>query len=277
VTAFIEPVVAGPNILDYTLVHNDPSTPGSDRESIDAIKVNAPLVWQAAQRAVTQIDLDGWINSFTDATWGSVAIGRATTPRSVEQDAEALTILQELADASVAQDTIDRLRDYWNSVLAPNGQAQIILVQILAADAEGRYVTASQGLAEALETFLNGKAESTAKVHVTDGSINLLSVDLTVSVTVKEAYSSRTVRETIRIQVADALEAALLERAYGVSLRISDLYGLVEQIEGVDWSNISITGDATALARVSAHGDLVIEGREVITLGQLPVVTVTGA
>lgn len=275
VTVFAEPVVAGATIVDYALVHNEPSTPGSARESIEAIKVNAPQAYQAAQRAVTQADLDGWINSFSDATWGAVAIGRATTPRSVEQDAEALTILQEMTDAGVAADTIARLRNYWNDVLASNGQAQIIVAQVLAADTVGRYVPATQGLAEALEAFLDTLAESTAKVHVTDGSISLLSVDLTVSVKVKEEYASQAARETVEVAVREALEAELLGRAYSVSLRISDLYSIVEQLDGVDWSNIAITGDTIALARVNAHGDLEIEDHEVITLGQQPAIVVT--
>jgi len=275
VTAFTEPVVSGTAIVDYVLVHNEPSTPGSPRESIDSIKVNAPQVYQTAQRAVTQADLDGWINSFSDPTWGSVAIGRATTPRSVEQDAEALTILQELRDAGVAQDTIDRLYNYWNDVLASNGQAQIIVAQVLAADTVGRYVPASQGLAEALEAFLDTKAESTAKVHVSDGSINLLSVDLTVSVKVTEEYSSSAARETVAESVLTTLETELLGRSYGDSLRISDLYALVDGLDGVDWSNIAISGDTTALARVNSHGDLEIEDHEVITLGQLPSIVVT--
>jgi hypothetical protein len=277
ITAFAEPVVAGTSIISYALVHADPSTPGAPRESINSIKTNAPQVYQAAQRAVTQVDLDGWINSFTDATWGSVAIGRATTPRSVEQDAEALTIIQELTNAGVSQDTIDRLYNYWNTVLASNGQAQIILSQILAADSNGRYVPASQGLAEALENFLNLKAESTAKVHVTDGSVNLLSVDLSVAVTVDAEYSSQTARETIRQSVVTVLEDALLGRHYGESLRISDLYGLVENVVGVDWSNITIVGNAAALPRVNSHRDLVIESHEVITMGLLPAVTASTA
>lgn len=275
VTAFAEPIVAGTTVVEYTLTHDEPSTPGAGRETIDSIKVNAPQVWQAAQRAVTQEDLDGWINAFTDATWGSVAIGRATTPRGVEQDAEAMTILQELANADVAQDTIDRLTAYWSGVLASNGQAQIIVVQVLAADSENRYVTASAGLAEALEDFLNLKAESTAKVHVTDGSVNLLSVDLTVAITAELEYSSQAAREGIRTEVSDVLEAALLGRAYGTSVRISDLYSLVEEISGVSWSHITITGNTDAVARVNSHGDLVIEGHEVITMGQLPAVTVS--
>lgn len=274
VTTFVEPVVAGTTTLDVTLVHDEPSTPGSDRESIDAIKVNAPNTFQAAQRAVTQEDLDGWINSFSDPTYGSVAIGRATTPRGVEQDAEALTIIQEMTDAGVAADTVARFRDYTDKVLASNCQAQIIVAQILSADLVGRYIVAPVGLASALEAFLDLKAESTAKVHVADGSINLLSVDLTVQVKVETEFSSAEQTDVVIANVRTALEGVLLSRSYGESLRISDLYALVDNdIEGVDYSHIAVTGNTAAVARLNSFGDLEIESFEVITLGLIPVVT----
>jgi len=274
VTAFMEPIVAGTTLVEATLTHDEPSTPGSDRETINSIKVNARLVFQSAQRAVTQDDLDGWINSFSDPTWGSVAIGRATTPRGVEQDAEALTILEEMTNAGVPQDTIDRLYNYWDRVLASNGQTEIILAQILAEDDVGRYVTAPVGLAEALEAFLDEKAVSTAKVHVTDGSVNLLSVDLTVSITTTEDYASQEQKETVAAEVRSQLESELLGRAYGTSIRISDIYQLINSITGVDWSHAAITGDTESLGRVNSFGDLEIEDFEVITMGEIPAVTV---
>jgi len=93
VVAFQEPLVAGTQTITATLTHDKASTPGSPRESIDSIRVNAPLVTQTADRAVTQKDLDALINSFVDPTFGAVAVGRATVPRAVDEDAEALTII----------------------------------------------------------------------------------------------------------------------------------------------------------------------------------------
>lgn len=269
VTTFTQPLVAGDGtLIDATLVHNDPSTPGSGPESIQSIKTNAPLVFQAAQRAVTQDDLDGWINSFIDPTFGAVAIGRATVPRSVDQDAEALSIIADIE--TTLPDVATRLRDYWDSVLSSNCQANVVVAQILAADNIGRYVEAPEGLARALETFLDAKAESTVKVHVTDGTINLLSVDLAVEVKTTADFASAEQQLTVVSNVQAALETQLIARNYGESLRISDLYAIVEAIEGVDYAHIAITNQPT---RIDAYGDLPIESYEVITLGVLPVVT----
>jgi len=266
VTTFTQPLVAGGVVIGATLTHTLPSTPGSGPETIDSIKANAPLVNQAAQRAVTELDLEGWINSFVDPTYGAVAIGRATVPRSIDQDAAALTIVQAIENAGL-MDVASDLRDYWNDVLSSNCQANVVVVQILSADSDGRYVTAPAGLARALETFLDAKAESTAGIHVTDGSVNLLSVDLTVGVKTLPAFNSVELQQGVIASVRSILADQLIGRAYGESLRISDLYSIVEQVEGVDYANIAISNQPT---RVNQFGDLPIEDYEVITLGVLP-------
>jgi hypothetical protein len=270
VVTFVQPLVAGGQILNPTLTHNSPSTPGSDRENLASIKVNAPQRWQAAQRSVTLTDLTGWINSFVDPTFGGVAIGRANNPRAVDQDAEALTIIALLEAEGTSQDIIDRVETYWNSVLAAEDQPNVILAQILAADEDGRYVTPSSGLARSLESFLNQKTVSSTVVHVVDGSINLLSVDIAVEIRVTVDIASQEQREAVETDVRSTVEDMLLGRSYGESLRISDLYAAVDAVSGVDWANIEITNQPTRLNR---FGDLVIEPTEVITLGALPTVT----
>jgi hypothetical protein len=273
VTTFTQPLVAGGQTLEATLVHDEPSTPGSNREALQSIKINAPQVFQTADRAVTQQDLDALINSFIDATFGAVAIGRATVPRSAEEDAEAQTIIAQITNCGCSQDVIDDLTNYWNKVLASDCQANVIIAQILAADSEGRYVSASVGLARALEVHLDARAESTAKVQVTDGSINLISVDVAAQVRTTTEFSSGDQQEAVLAEVRQVIEGVLLGRSYGISLRISDLYAVVDAVEGVDYAHVQITGDAKALTKVNVHGDVEVGDFEVITLGVAPVVT----
>lgn len=269
VTAFQEPLVAGTQTLSATLVHNDPSTPGSPRETINSIKVNAPQVFQTADRAVTQADYDALINAFVDPIWGQVGIGRATVPRSVSQDAEALTIIAEMEAGGCPADTVTRLRTYWDKVLASSCQANVVIAQILALDTVGRYVAAPSGLARSLETYLDARAESTVKVKVTDGSINLLAVDVSVGVRVAPSITTSEAQDAVLANVRSVVEDALLGRDYGESLRIGDLYALAEAVSGVQFTNIAITaingGDPSS--RLNSFGDLEIEDFEVITLG----------
>lgn len=342
VLAFQEPLVAGTQTITGVLTQPDPSTTGSDPESIDSIKVQAPLVFQTAQRAITQTDYDALINAFVDPVFGAVAIGRATVPRSVWQDAEALTVIAQIeascptvltvgvvagtftqgetvtgsvsgatalyvgagsgtvtvlalvgtlqvgdlltggtSGATVTITAIPQneiaaeLQTYWNKVLASNCAANVVIAQILSADVEGRYVTASDGLARALEVYLDARAESTVKVQVVDGSINLLRVDLSADIHLLDGFTGDAVRETVRTAVQSALEETLLGRAYGVSLRISDLYKLVEDIDGVDWANIAVTtvNDGSPTSYVNSFGDIVLQDYQVITLGNPVVVS----
>lgn len=273
VVTFLAPLVAGGTTIGATLVHDEPSSPGSNRETLQSIKLNAPLVFQTADRAVTQVDLDALINSFIDPTFGAVAIGRATVPRNIDEDAQAQTIIQEITNAGVPQDTIDSLTNYWNKVLASDCQANVIVAQILAEDSEGRYVSASVGLARAVETFLDARAESTAKVQVTDGSINLVSVTIAAQIRTTTEFSSGEKQEAVLAEVREVIETLLLGRSYGVSLRISDLFSLIEAVDGVEYSHIQVTGDANALTKVSIDDDVVVGDFEVITLGLAPVVT----
>lgn len=343
VTAFQEALVAGTQTITANLSHDEASTPGSARESIDSIRINAPLVTQTADRAVTQKDLDALINSFIDPTFGAVAIGRATVPRSVDQDAEALSIIAQLetscpltltltsvvgtfdlgetitggtsgatavlvgftpltislvtlgtgdfvvgetitssSTATTATVTIvstsdiaTRLRTYWDSVLSSNCKANIVNAQVLAADATGRYISAPVGLAIALEEYLNARAESTVNVIVTDGSTNLFSVSLAVEIRLATGFNNEAARVNVFGNVTAVLESELLGRTYGESIRISDLYALVEAIDGVEFSHIEISeinGEAPDAGVLNEYGDLVVEDYQVITLGDAPTI-----
>jgi len=349
VIAFQAPLIAGVQTLAGNLSHDEPSTPGSSRESINSIRVNAPQVTQAQDRAVTQQDLDAFINSFIDPVFGAVSIGRATVPRSVAQDAEALTIIgliqtacplslghgtvfdgafllgetvtgassaatgvivgiqssitgsflavsslgtsdfvigESVVGATTSANTIltssttseiaTRLTTYWDKVLASNCQANVVLAQILASDQVGRYISAPVGLARAVEDFLDERAESTVKVIVTDGAINLFTVDLTAEVNHLPIISGDIQRQALANEIVVALETELLGRLYGASLRISDLYAIVEAITGVNFSHITISkinGLDPASGQLNEFGDLVILDFEVITLGLSPTVT----
>lgn len=277
--AFIDPIIAGTTPIGTVLSNDFPSTPGSDPESINSIKVNAPLVFQAAGRAVTSNDLDGWINSFVDPVYGAVSKGRATSPRSAAEDAEAQSIMATLTAFGVPDETVGRLSDYVNSVLSSNCSANVVNAQILSADSIGRYVSAPAGLAINLATFLNTIAESTVEVVVTDGSINLLSVDATVEIAIDSTITNDALKTQIQDNVRNAVQGLLIGRDFGASLRVGDLYQTVEAVEGVDYSHITMVvrnnvSEDISSSRVNQFGDLSISDYEVITMGATPQVTI---
>jgi hypothetical protein len=277
-TSFIGSIVAGTTTITSTLYNALPSTPGSDPEPLNSIKTNAPQVFQSAERAVTATDLTGWINSYVDPVYGAVSKGRANSPRSAAADAEAQSIIATLVAFGVPSTITDRLTSYLDSILSSNCSANVVNAQILASDSIGRYVPAASGLATNLATFLNGIAESTVEAVVTDGSVNLLSVDATVGVKVLDTITSDALRNEILDNVRNAVQDLLLDRDFGVSLRVGDLYQTVEGIEGVDYSHIALVvrnniNEDISDARLGEFGDLEIEDYEVITMGATPEVS----
>jgi len=273
--AFTDAIVAGTTSISTTLSNALPSTPGSDPEALNSIKINAPQLFQAAQRAVTADDLTGWINSFVDPVFGAVSKGRATSPRSAAADAEAQSIIATLIAFGAPTTITTRLSNYVDSILSSNCAANVVNAQILSADSVGRYVPAPEGLARNLATFLNEISESTVEAVVTDGSINLLSVDATVGIKTLSTITNDALRNQIKDNARDAVQALLLGRDFGESLRIGDLYQTVEGVTGVDYSHITLVvrnniGDDISSARLNQFGDLEIQEFEVVTMGITP-------
>lgn len=274
-TTFTGPIVAGTTTIGTVLYNANPSTAGSDPEPLDSIKINAPRIYQAAQRAVTSKDLSGWINSYVDPVYGAVSKGIATAPRSASADAEAQSIIGNLTTFGAPQNIIDRLSNYMDAILSSNCSANVINAQILASDSVGRYVPASEGLARNLATFLNSIAESTVEVVVTDGSVNLLSVSATIDIKITSTITNDALKSEIKDNVRTAVQTLLLGREFGDSLRIGDLYQTVEAIDGVEYSHVTLVVtdnvdvDVSA-SRLNGFGDLEIQEFEVITMGTTP-------
>jgi hypothetical protein len=283
ITGFVDPIFAGATLITATVSHAAPSTPGSFRETLASIKFNAPLVFQAGQRAVTILDLDGIINSFVDATWGAVVKGRATTPRSAAADARLQTHLATLRNSDCFSEAeILDLETYWNKVVSSECQANIVMAQILSEDGIGRYVASPVGLARALETHLDALLESTVKSWAVDGTVNLFSVDMSAEIKVLDSRDTDVLRAEIISEVDQIIQTFLLGRDFGDSLRIGDLYALVEAVDAVEFSNLKASlvqnqGDDVTAAKVDEFGNVIIDTFEVITLGALPTVTIIEA
>jgi len=293
VTTFAEPLVAGSTPVVATLTHDAPSTTGSDPEVIDKIKTVAPQVYQNAKRSVTLTDFDGIINSYVDPTYGAVAKGRANVPRGTSGDAEALTIISlvnslatQLATvqpsaAASANSVTTRLRTYWDKVLSSNCKANVVIAQILSSDNQGRYVKASSGLASSLENYLDSIVGGTVKVKVTDGSINLFSINISADIKLESTYRSKTAQNIIKETLRNLLQQELINRDYGTPLRISDLYKLVESIQGIDYGHLNIVvkdsfGVDVTTTKVNQYSDVIIQDYEVLTMGTVPEVNLIG-
>lgn len=277
ITSFDNQVFAGPTPLNITITH-PASSAGSDRQSLSEIKIFAPLVWQTGDRGVTQLDLDSLINTFVDPTFGAVAIGRATVPRSAAEDGVIQTFLGNVRSAGcVTEDVIQAFEDYMDGILNSNCKVNVVNAQILAQDSLGRYVQTTGELAKALEDFLNNndKVIATVVVQAVDGSVNLFPLNTELTITFTSDVDLEAQRQDILAQADAALRNLLLGQTYGTDFRVSDLYADVEAIEGVEAANFRITGFQNRSdfpLNIDDFGNFISGEYEVFTMGELPVV-----
>lgn len=146
-------------------------------------------------------------------------------------------------------------------------KANLVEVQILVKDASGRYIAPTVGLAQSLKAELDSMKESTVQILVFDGSRNLFAVNAVVAIKVIDGYDTVVVSNTVKLGVEDHL----LNRHYGDSVRISDVYAIVEAVEGVKYSHVSFTVPTSPTKVNPTTGDVDIDVDEVVTLGQVVV------
>ena len=262
ITAFRLPVVSNFTSIPATVTNPTPTSVGSDPETISETKANAPRVFRTAQRAVTTEDYTTLAESYVDANFGAVAVARAVISRSLEEDAETRTILQDIEAqcGALTPDLVSRLTTHWGSVLSSSCKANLVSVQILQRDADGRLIAPNLGLATSLKTFLDERKEVTQTVSVTDGSINLFTADTTANVNILQGFN----REIVRASVKDVIDAFLVGKKFGESVFLSQLVDQIQDVAGVDYVNVTFTSPAT---KVDVNGNVIVEEFEVVTLG----------
>lgn len=280
ITAFQTPVLASFTTISALVTNINATGPGSDTESLSKTKSLAPRVFRAAQRAVHEDDYTALVEAFVDPDFGSVAVGRAVSARSIDEDAEtqsillafeslAVSLFGPLTVAQVAQfDALtSRLRTHWSEVLSSATKANLVSVQLLQKDVDGRLVPPNVNLVSALKTFLTAKREATATVSVTDGSVNLFAVDTTIQVAVANGFN----RAVVLANVKAAIDDFLLTKKFGESVFLGDAYALIELISGVDHTNIRFT---TPSSKLDQYGNIVVNKFEVVTLGTTTVTSI---
>ena len=268
ITAFSEPFVVAFTQVPFLVNNPTAAGGGSNREDIEKTKSLAPKVFAAAERLVTEPDYDAVASKFVSGAFGAVAIAKAIIARSFDEDAETRTLIQLIENqcGAITPDVVARLETHWDSVLSSNCKANLVSVRILTKDITGKYLGASLGLVNALNTFLNSRKESTVNVRVTTGEIDLYEVDVTVSVRVLDNF----VVSTVLNDAKNNVEAELLGRQFGDSLRQNDLVAIVENTAGVDFSIVTITAPATKLV----GGDVIISPFEILTKGAVTAVAI---
>jgi hypothetical protein len=162
---------------------------------------------------------------------------------------------------------LQAIHDHVDQILAADCQANLVSVPILVRDAAGFYTIPSNALVDSLQTYLEARKEVTQTVRVVGGGDFLLFPVITARVGVLQGFSL----EQTRTAVETAIDGVLRDREFGVDLFKSDLTTAILAIEGVAFTNVTVSG-YTTLADTSTQtdlldsdGNLIIEPSHVIT------------
>lgn len=195
---------------------------------------------------------------------------------------DALDALVTTSFENAISDELDAIFAHVDEFLSDDCKANLIEVPILTRDADGFLIEPPIALIRSLQSYLDARKEVTQVPEVVNGKLFLVPAVIEVTIGILEGF----VQQTVLSNASKAIDDLLRVRAFGKSLRISDLDGVtspnpqtgVGGVPGVDYSVFRIlghidqlTGDLTDLF-LDSDGNLIIDNRYVITKGTVTLV-----
>lgn len=166
------------------------------------------------------------------------------------------------------QNDIDELSTYIDTMFSGDCKANVVRVSCLALDSNGFYAAPSIALKTDLKTYLDERKIRTIQNSVVGGDFYLVKVKLAIELKIESLFVFLTVKEA----VLAAVDTMLKGRDYEQPLLRSEYYGVVDDIDGVDYSNITIEDTAYKSAlntatppSVNSDGNLFVSENEVVT------------
>lgn len=126
-------------------------------------------------------------------------------------------------------------------VTEQTGDANVVTLYVLSYGTDG-ITTASSALKAALKEYLSEYAMLTTWIEVADGSTK--SVDITGAVALLSGFREADVKPSVEAVLTELLDAEI--RDMGQTLRISDIYGALENVAGVDY--VELTAPTASVA-----------------------------
>lgn len=230
----IQPLPPADAPVEVTFVNINPSSGGTDRESLARAKRRAPRDFAvrafASDRPASIVTPDDYaqvVSTFRHPVFGSVAKGIAT--------------------------------------IRTNVNVNLVEVYILAEGPGSSLVTPSAGLKKALETYVEDYNVLTDSVKVLDGALKVVDVDITVAIN-RNADAS-----VVKTDVENALNSFFdpTGRDLGQPMFVSSLYDAVNEVDGVSYVDIFNPTDnilrSGALSDPNSEGvginEVIVEGK----------------
>lgn len=235
INAFRYPIVVNfQAVPDVVVSQPNPASGGSDFFPLSKAKAIAPYVFKSLDRAVTEEDYTALANAFTDPDAGAVGKARAIIVREIDDDFVLQNFLNQMVGI-MPHAFIQNVRNYWNSVVSGSAEVNVVQVGVLVVDADGRYRPPSAALLQKLTEFLDARKEATVDVIAFDGSIFIVPVDLSIQIKKSVGFTESAVSTAVR----DAVVGFLRGKNFGDSVRLGDLFQVVEGVDGVTFSRIA--------------------------------------
>lgn len=250
------------------LIVNNPKkgTGGADEETLEEIKINIKKNFLAQDRAITVEDFEKFILNFSHPL-GRVVKVKTVVVRGVGEDPwmkELLERVRQLEQIAgfVKQGILvyDELKAYLEGFFSSKRSINLVLFYMLSKDENGNYCSPPPEYLSLDETvnpllrFLNQKKVVTAQLRFLDGMAFVRNINITVDVKVLFKYDFLEVKAKITKAIKDFLDTL----NFGNPLRISDVYGLVENVEGVDYCYVNLECSEPGVVK-NDKGDLIPE------------------
>lgn len=254
-----------------------------DAESLDLAAESSTISSQADQ-IISDVDgVDTATAEILDANTDSVAARTSMTALLLNVQASAIDIAEAVTTnfENAIDDELDAIFAHVDSFLSDDCKANLIEVPILTTNADGFLVEPPIALIRSLQSYLDVRKEVTQVPEVVSGGIYLVPAVIEVALGVLDGY----VQQTVASNAGKAIDDLLKNRAFGKSLRKSDLDATVVPnpqtgiggVEGVSYAVFVINGHIDPLTNnlstefLDANGNLIIDKRFVITKGTVAI------
>lgn len=250
-----------------------------DSEVTD-ISAETAQIRSSSNQIVSDVDsVDGVVEDATAASSdldGYLAAMPALTADILAR-CDAIDALVNTSFENAIDDELDAIFAHVDGFLSDDCKANLIEVPILTRDADGFLTDPPVALIRSLQSYLDARKEVTQVPEVVSGAIFLVPAVIEVTVGIEEGF----VQQTVLSNVSKAVDDLLRVRAFGKSLRKSDLDSVtspnpqtgVGGVAGVRYSVFRILGHTDPLtsslstAFLDTNGNLIIDNRYVITKG----------
>lgn len=192
----------------------------------------------------------------------------ATAEAAIEAATAAINTQMTTAFEVAIDDECDLIFEHVDGFLADDCKANLVQVPILTRDVDGFLTEPPIALMRSLEAYLEARKEVTQVVEVVSGGPFLVRADILGTIGVKEGFVQATVLSNVRKAIDDLLRV----RAFGKSLRLSDIYATIvpdpstgqKGVDGIAYAVFKITGPVSS---IDVNGNLIIQTKQVVTKG----------